>query len=88
MVFVKPLTGGFAEDTQAISACFVPDATATPSEKDIARLSPLGDAPINMPGRYAFTAWTTDGLRPLRIHTATDPDAQGWGLLSLSPGGA
>lgn len=36
------------------------------SETDIARLSPLGDAHINMLGRYAFTAPTPSELRPLR----------------------
>ena len=35
------------------------------SDDDVARLSPLGDQHINMLGRYAFTAPTPDGLRPL-----------------------
>ena len=34
--------------------------------EDAARLSPLADAHINMPGRYAFTAPPDAGLRPLR----------------------
>lgn len=41
-------------------------------ETDVARLSPLGDQHINMLGRYAFTAPTPNGLRPLR-----DGDEQG-----------
>lgn len=45
------------------------------SEKDIARLSPLGDAHINMLGRYAFTAPTPEGLRRLRDPTPTGPEA-------------
>ncbi len=36
------------------------------SDVDVARLSPLGDAHINMLGRYAFTAPAPDGLRPLQ----------------------
>jgi TnpA family transposase len=35
-------------------------------DDDVARLSPLGDAHINMLGRYAFTARADAGLRPLR----------------------
>jgi len=35
-------------------------------EVDVACLSPLADSHINMPGRYAFTAPTPDGLRPLQ----------------------
>ena len=35
-------------------------------ETDLARLSPLGDAHINMLGRYALTEPAPDGLRPLR----------------------
>ncbi len=42
------------------------DAGQELSETDIARLSPLGDAHINMLGRYAFTAPTPQGLRPLQ----------------------
>ncbi|GAA0994087.1 hypothetical protein JOE66_000828 [Subtercola frigoramans] len=42
------------------------------SELDVARLSPLGDAHINMLGRYAFTAPTPMELRPLRSES-TDP---------------
>jgi TnpA family transposase len=48
------------------------DAGQEMSETDIARLSPLGDAHINMLGRYAFTAPTPNGLRPLREEGA-DP---------------
>lgn len=40
------------------------------SEEDVARLSPLRDAHINMLGRHAFTAPMPDGLRPLRGPTA------------------
>jgi len=39
-------------------------------EDDVARLSPLADAHINMLGRYAFTAPTLQGLRPFRGPTA------------------
>ena len=39
-------------------------------EDDVARLSPLADAHINMLGRYAFTALTLQGLRPFRGPTA------------------
>ncbi|MGP5220776.1 MULTISPECIES: Tn3 family transposase [Micrococcaceae] len=42
------------------------EAGAEISENDIARLSPLGNQHINTLGRYAFTAPTPDGLRPLR----------------------
>lgn len=35
-------------------------------DEDVARLSPLGDAHINMLGRYAFTARADSALRPLR----------------------
>lgn len=45
------------------------------SETDIARLSPLGDAHINMLGRYAFTTPTPNTLRPLRkeaVHPIED----------------
>lgn len=42
------------------------------SETDMERLSPLGDAHINMLGRYAFTAPTPNGLRPLHEEGA-DP---------------
>jgi TnpA family transposase len=35
-------------------------------ETDLARPSPLADQHINMLGRYAFTAPTPDGLRPLQ----------------------
>jgi hypothetical protein len=45
------------------------------SEADVARLSPLGDSHINMLGRYAFTAPTSGGLRPLRNPAAADTDA-------------
>src|SRR4051794_40462301 len=34
-------------------------------DEDVARLSPLGDAHINMLGRYAFAARADTGLRPL-----------------------
>ncbi|MGG5173242.1 Tn3 family transposase [Pseudarthrobacter sp. J1738] len=40
-------------------------------EEDITRLSPLADAHINMLGRYAFTAPTLQGLRPLRSPAAS-----------------
>ena len=48
------------------------DAGQESFETDINRLSPLGDAHINMLGRYAFTAPTPNELRPLRVE-ATDP---------------
>lgn len=48
------------------------DAGQEIPETDIARLSPLGDAHINMLGRYAFTAPTPNTLRPLR-EGATHP---------------
>jgi hypothetical protein len=38
----------------------------------MARLSPLGDAHIDMLGRYAFTTPAPDGLRPLR-EEGSDP---------------
>lgn len=36
------------------------------NEEDAARLSPLGDAHINVHGRYAFAPPAGDALRPLR----------------------
>jgi TnpA family transposase len=41
-------------------------------DNDIARLSPLGDAHINVHGRYAFTTVQDEHLRPLR-----DPNSVG-----------
>lgn len=41
-------------------------------DEDVARLSPLGHAHVNMLGRYAFTPRAETGLRPLR-----DPAAHG-----------
>ena len=42
-------------------------------EEDVARLSPLGHAHLNVLGRYTFTTSApTAGLRPLR-----DPDSAG-----------
>jgi hypothetical protein len=38
-------------------------------DADAARLSPLGDAHLNVHGRYAFTPPTGKGLRPLRDPT-------------------
>ncbi len=35
-------------------------------DADAARLSPLGDAHLNVHGRYTFAATTGEGLRPLR----------------------
>jgi len=35
-------------------------------EADAGRLSPLGDAHLNVHGRYAFTPLAGQGLRPLR----------------------
>ena len=50
------------------------DAGQEISDTDIERLSPLGDAHINMLGRYAFTAPTPDKLRPLRDGTTHPVD--------------
>jgi TnpA family transposase len=41
-------------------------------DEDVARLSPLGHAHINMLGRYTFTTPSTAALRPLRDPDATD----------------
>lgn len=42
---------------------------------DLARLSPLGHAHLNVLGRYAFTTSTLTGLRPLRDPTGgEDPE--------------
>jgi hypothetical protein len=41
-------------------------------DDDVARLSPLGDAHINMLGRYAFTAHADAVLRPLRAPLQRD----------------
>jgi TnpA family transposase len=43
-------------------------------DADAARLSPLGDAHINVQGRYAFPPPPTGGLRPLRDPRRTTPD--------------
>ncbi len=44
-------------------------------DADAARLSPLGDAHLNVHGRYAFTPPAGKGLRPLRDPTQpVDPD--------------
>jgi len=43
-------------------------------DADVARLSPLGDAHINVHGRYAFTALSDDALRPLRDPTTPTDD--------------
>jgi hypothetical protein len=45
-------------------------------DADVARLSPLGRAHLNVLGRYSFTAsQPPTGLRPLRDPAASDPDA-------------
>lgn len=44
------------------------------AEADVARLSPLSDAHINMLGRYAFTAPTPDTLRRLRNPAVSEPE--------------
>ncbi len=43
-------------------------------EADAARLSPLGDAHLNVHGSYAFTPPTGDGLRALRNPTVATDD--------------
>ena len=43
-------------------------------EADVARLSPLGDAHINVHGRYAFTALSDATLRPLRDPASSTDD--------------
>lgn len=43
-------------------------------DKDVARLSPLGDAHINVHGRYAFTMLSDGTLRPLRDPTISTDD--------------
>lgn len=43
-------------------------------DADAARLSPLGDAHINVHGRYTFTALSDDTLRPLRDPAASMDD--------------
>lgn len=43
-------------------------------DADVARLSPLGDAHINVHGRYAFTTLTDATLRPLRDSTISTAD--------------
>ena len=44
------------------------------SDADVARLSPLGHAHINMLGRYSFAAPAGAGLRPLRDPAADDEE--------------
>lgn len=43
-------------------------------DKDVARLSPLGDAHINVHGRYTFTTLSDATLRPLRDPTVSTDD--------------
>jgi hypothetical protein len=46
-------------------------------DEDVARLSPLGSAPLNVLGRYSFSASQPgEGLRPLRDPDAPEDDPQ------------